>query len=423
MKKRNVPIYRNVLPDVTEGIYISWKERENPLNALYEQYLKTENPYESNMYFIGIDAEEVGQYLDAVIQEIMNIDRLICLGDNDFLGLAPKNVFCFDTEESCERFIGYYQSLKDEELITQYRLMYGSYQHSINIISYKEVRDRRIVYSSISEDRELFREKERVIKTGYYKWDTVLGGIEKGKVYVLAAREKMGKTDFVLTMAKHVAVDNKDNVWYMISKYNEQQDFLINKLVNAMAKIKTEERCGGMSVEQWHRGYDTICEIESSPLHFVNKEYMDVFDVINTIHMNAVSSGLVIIDDLMTLASNLPIEASIKEKLDCTLNEIKKIAVEMDIPICVTTDVKKSVDKKDNKFPNMEDIKCSEQIAMYADVIITMYRDEYYDFYTDKKAIAEFKIFENDYRGNIDIHPMRLMYAWPYSTFYNLLEE
>ena len=117
MKKRNIPIYKNELPDVKEGICISENGKDTLLNVLYDQYLNSEYRYDSDMYFIGIDAEEIGRYLDAVIDEIINIHGLICPEDSNLVGLIPKHVFCFDTEESCERFAGHYESLKDEEVI------------------------------------------------------------------------------------------------------------------------------------------------------------------------------------------------------------------------------------------------------------------------------------------------------------------
>ena len=122
-------------------------------------YLQTKLGSCEEMYFVGIGVDEVSWYMDSVLNEIIEtLEFIQCIDEEDEIILAPKYIFCFDTIESCRRFARHYENLDDDELIIRFRLMYGSSQHYINFISYGQVRDRAVIYSKISEDKEVYSE-------------------------------------------------------------------------------------------------------------------------------------------------------------------------------------------------------------------------------------------------------------------------
>lgn len=159
MSDKNIPIYKYQLPGICEGIFCKNTETDDVERRLYEMYLKTKLSSCEEMYFVGISVDEISWYIDSVHNEINDTyDFIQCIDQEDEIILAPKYIFCFDSIESCRRFARQYEALEDEELIVQYRLMYGSSQHYINFISYGQVRDRDVIYSKISEDKELYSE-------------------------------------------------------------------------------------------------------------------------------------------------------------------------------------------------------------------------------------------------------------------------
>ena len=159
MSNKEIPVFKDHLPNIYEGIFCMTTETDNVERRLYEMYLQTKLDSCEEMYFFGIGVDEISWYIDSVLNEIIDTcDFIQCIDEEDEIILAPKFIFCFDTIESCRRFARHYELLDDEELIMRYRLMYGSSQHYINFISYGAVRDRTVIYSKISEDMELYSE-------------------------------------------------------------------------------------------------------------------------------------------------------------------------------------------------------------------------------------------------------------------------
>ena len=159
MLDKEIPVYKYQLPEICEGIFCKETEPDNIERKLYEMYLQTKLGTCEEMQFVGIGVEEVSWYIDSVLNKITDTYEFIqCIDEEDEIVLAPKYIFCFDTEESCRRFARLYENLDYDELIVRYRLMYGSSQHYINLISYGQVRDRAVIYSKISEDKEVYSE-------------------------------------------------------------------------------------------------------------------------------------------------------------------------------------------------------------------------------------------------------------------------
>lgn len=257
------------------------------------------------------------------------------------------------------------------------------------------------------------------VNTGFVDLDHRLdGGFQKGLVYVLAGRPSMGKTSLAVNMIDFICFEKYRTVAYFsLDKPKRQMMdfFLAIKAGIDPWKIRTGELDG----KDWHKIAMAAEMIGKSNLIIDDTECDTVQDIRSKcIRYRRQSDDLaVIFIDYFQLMSDSESSGSRKEELLRIIKDTKKLARELDRPIVILSQISRRPEYRADHRPILKDFREGRAISQWADVVMFLYRDEYYNPDSKEKGIAEVFVAKNS-MGSIG--PTRLGYQESVLRFENI---
>ncbi|MBQ2755791.1 MAG: replicative DNA helicase [Oscillospiraceae bacterium] len=233
------------------------------------------------------------------------------------------------------------------------------------------------------------------ISTGYSELDTILTGLNKSDLLIVAGRPGMGKTTFALNIAANVAFEQKRTVVVFSLEMSSEQ--LTSKIFSSQAAISSKAfRTGQMSSNEWVRLIETIQVVSKSPI------YMDDTSSITVAEMKAKlrripDLGLVVIDYLQLMTSGSGGKRSenrVQEVSDIT-RSLKIMARELNVPIIVCSQLSRGVAGRQDKRPMLSDLRESGSIEQDADIVMMIHREAYFDQNAENGNLAELIVAKN----------------------------
>ena len=259
------------------------------------------------------------------------------------------------------------------------------------------------------------------IRTGFYDLDRMTAGLQKGDLIVLAARPSMGKTAFALNIAEHVAVQEGLPVAVFSMEMGASQ--LALRVVGSLGRIDQQHlRTGRLRDDEWERLPEAASKLSEAPM------FIDETPGLNPAELRARARrlarqyggtlGLIVIDylQLMSGSSN-----SSEENRATVLGEIsrgmKGLAKELQCPVIALSQLNRSVETRPDKRPMMSDLRESGAIEQDADVIMFIYRDDYYNKDSKEPGVAEIVLAK---QRNGPVGTVKLTFLKPLTRFDNL---
>lgn len=238
---------------------------------------------------------------------------------------------------------------------------------------------------------------EKGLKTGYKVLDERINGLQKGAFYVLGGRPAMGKTTFAMNIAYHLAVKQNKKVLYVSFDMSKRR--VITRLLRMDCGIDLERLQGKLINEQLmqklstsinHLGQAPIC-LEDAPGFTVEALVMALRD---NMELNKVQ--LVVIDYLQLMSCDREFETR-QEEISYICLQLKNIAKELNISIMAISALSRAVEQRPDHRPLLSDLRESGGIEQYADVVMFLYREEYYDAEPISKGNTEIIVSKNLY--------------------------
>jgi len=255
------------------------------------------------------------------------------------------------------------------------------------------------------------------IPTGFYDLDRMTAGLQKGDLIILAGRPGMGKTAFALDIARNASKLANIGVAIFSLEMGKQQ--LCARMLCAEAKVNFQRfRTGQLDSQEWQKITQAASTLSQLPI------YIDETPGINILELKAkarkllkeISLGLIVIDYLQLMKG-----LEKKERREQEISEIsaglKSLAKELNIPILALSQLNRKVEERPDKRPQLSDLRESGALEQDADVILFIYRDEFYNKETPEKGIAEIIIGK---QRNGPIGVVKLNYFPQYTSFGNL---
>lgn len=228
------------------------------------------------------------------------------------------------------------------------------------------------------------------LRTDYYDFDRLTLGLQSDDLFIIAARPAMGKTAFVLNLARNVAKANNCKVAIFSLEMSAEQ--LVNRMLSAEAKVDGQKiKKGKLDDEEWTRLIAAQHELTRLPIYIDDTPGIKVTEVrAKCRHLETEGNlGLVIIDYLQLLSASKPVGSRQEEVADIS-RTLKEIAREMHIPVIACAQLSRQVERREDKKPVMSDLRESGSIEQDADIVSFLYRDEYYNpETTDKPNIVD----------------------------------
>ena len=244
----------------------------------------------------------------------------------------------------------------------------------------------------ISEIEAATRNKGKIngLRTGFKDLDNMLTGLHGGELLLVAARPAMGKTAFVLNIAHHVAIKEKVPVAIFSLEMSSEQ--LVTRLVAVDSMVEAKSlKTGEISDSDWMKIVETTDNMANSQLYIDDNSSITVSELRTKCRKLAQTRGLglIIIDYLQLMSSSQKVES--RQLFIAEVSRaLKGLAKELNVPVIALSQLNRAVDSRPDHRPVLADLRESGAIEQDADVVMFIYRDDYYNSdTTEKPGVAE----------------------------------
>ncbi len=251
------------------------------------------------------------------------------------------------------------------------------------------------------------------LPTGFRDIDEVFGGFDPGDLIILAGRPSMGKTAFALNIAEHVAVDlRKPALVFSLEMGNNQ---LATRALSSIGSIDSRTmRNGQMTQDDWVRMDKALGLLHEAPLFIDQSSRLTASQMRSRAKRQARKTGLsIIIIDYLQLMTGGGGENRHQELSGIT-KALKAMAKDLQVPVIVLSQLSRAVESRNDKRPMMSDLRESGAIEEDADIIMMMYRDDYYCAHSAYAGMAEVLTRKNRNGPCTDV---KLSFEREYSRF------
>ncbi|MBD8017550.1 replicative DNA helicase [Kaistella pullorum] len=230
------------------------------------------------------------------------------------------------------------------------------------------------------------KDKEGIsgIPSGFRDIDKETGGWQNSDLIIIAARPAMGKTAFLLSMARNIAVQHQIPLALFSLEMASVQ--LITRMIASETGISSEKlRKGQMSDEEWQRLFSNVSELENAPLYIDETPSLSVFDFRAKCRRLVMQHGvkIIMVDYLQLMTANSGKGAGNREQEIATISRsLKAIAKELNVPVIALSQLSRSVETRPGKRPMLSDLRESGAIEQDADIVSFIFRPEYYKITT-----------------------------------------
>ncbi|MBP9997187.1 MAG: replicative DNA helicase [Lachnospiraceae bacterium] len=227
------------------------------------------------------------------------------------------------------------------------------------------------------------------IPTGFVDLDYMTSGLHGSELVLIAARPAMGKTAFVLNIAQHMAFKQNKSVAIFSLEMGKEQ--LINRLFALEGNIEaTHLRNGKLDDSEWEKLAEAASVIGDSKLIIDDTAGITVSQLRSKCRKYKLEKGLdIIIIDYLQLMNGSGKTESRQQEISEISRSLKLLARELDIPVVALSQLSRAVEQRPDKRPMMSDLRESGAIEQDADIIMFIYRDDYYNPDTERKNISE----------------------------------
>ena len=228
------------------------------------------------------------------------------------------------------------------------------------------------------------------LSSGFEKLDKMTSGWQNSDLVIIAARPAMGKTAFVLSMAKKMAVDMKIPVAMFSLEMSNVQ--LVNRMIVNVCEIPGEKlKSGQLAPYEWSQLDNKITQLYDAPFYVDDTPSLSVFELRTKARRLVREHGvkIILIDYLQLMNASGMSFGSRQEEVSTISRSLKGLAKELNIPIIALSQLNRGVENRegiDGKRPQLSDLRESGAIEQDADMVCFIHRPEYYKIYQDEKG-------------------------------------
>lgn len=257
----------------------------------------------------------------------------------------------------------------------------------------------------------------RGVPSGFRDLDNLTAGFQKSDLIILAARPSMGKTSFALNLAENAAIDEKIPVGIFSLEMSKEQ--LIDRLLSSQAGVDSWKlRTGNLTDEDFPKIGYAMGVLSEAPIFIDDSAGGNIMEIrakARRLQMEH-GLGLIVIDYLQLMEGRSRSgESNRVQEISEISRSLKGLARELDVPIIALSQLSRAVEHREDKRPQLSDLRESGSIEQDADIVMFLYREEYYKPDTDKKGITEIIIrkHRNGPIGSMDMffNPAQMRFA------------
>ncbi|MBQ7584115.1 MAG: replicative DNA helicase [Lachnospiraceae bacterium] len=282
-----------------------------------------------------------------------------------------------------------------------------------------------IVIGALSHIQEVAKAESKItgVASGFDDLDQMTAGFQKSDLILIAARPSMGKTALVLNIAQHACFkDDRKCLFFSLEMSKEQ---LVNRLLAMESRVDSQNiRIGHLNDDEWRGIIESAGVIGMSSLAIDDTPAISIAEMRSRCRRYKLEHGLdmVIIDylQLMSGSRSGKSEISRQQEISDISRGLKALARELECPVIALSQLSRAVEQRPDHRPMLSDLRESGAIEQDADVVMFIYRDDYYNEDSDRRGVADVIVAK---QRNGSIGTVSLAWLAALTKFENLLSE
>ena len=314
--------------------------------------------------------------------------------------------------------LGYAQNEEIDNIVDQSEKMIFNIMQGKNQKGYTQIKD--VLVETFAELEKLYNQKETItgVPTGFADLDYKTAGLHNSDLILIAARPAMGKSAFVLNIATYAAINTKKPVVIFNLEMSKEQ--LVNRMLCSEAMVDSNKiRTGKIDEEDWIKLATALGPLSEAPIYIDDTPGISVAEIRAKCRKLKLEKniGLVVIDYLQLIQGSGKRNASREQEISEISRSLKILAKELDVPVIALSQLSRAAEARQDHRPMLSDLRESGAIKQDADIVMFLYRDDYYNPDSEKKNIAEI-ILAKHRAGSTGT--VELLWMGNYTKFANL---
>jgi len=303
-------------------------------------------------------------------------------------------------------------------------IMEGAEKKIFNIMqdknqkSYTPLKD--VLVDSFTQLEELYNRKQHItgVPTGFTELDYKTAGLHSSELILIAARPAMGKTAFALNIATNASV--RANVPVAVFSLEMSKEQLVNRILCSEAMVDSNKvRTGKLEENDWTKLAETIGPLSEAEIYIDDTPGISITEIRAKCRKLKLEKniGMVVIDYLQLVQGSNKRNGSREQEISEISRSLKILAKEIGVPVIALSQLSRAAEQRPDHRPMLSDLRESGAIEQDADIVMFLYRDDYYNQDSEKKDIAEIIIAKH--RGG-STGTIELLWLGNYTKFVNL---
>lgn len=283
---------------------------------------------------------------------------------------------------------------------------------------YTPIKD--VLVESFTQLEELYNRKQHItgVPTGFTELDYKTAGLHPSDLVLIAARPAMGKSAFALNIATNAAI--KANTPVVIFSLEMSKEQMVNRILCSEAMVDSNKvRTGKLDEDDWIKLASSIGPLSEAPIYIDDTPGISIMEIRAKCRKLKLEKdiGLVIIDYLQLVQGSNKKVGSREQEISEISRSLKILAKEIGVPVVALSQLSRAVEQRPDHRPMLSDLRESGAIEQDSDIVMFLYRDDYYNKESEKKDIAEVIIAKH--RGG-STGTTELLWLGNYTKFVNL---
>ena len=286
--------------------------------------------------------------------------------------------------------LGYAQNEDIDNVIDQAEKKIFDIMQRKNQKGYTPIKD--VLIETFAELEKLYNQKEPItgVPTGFIDLDYKTAGLHNSDLILVAARPAMGKSAFALNIATYAAVNAKKPVVIFNLEMSKSQ--LVNRMLCSEAMVDSNKiRTGKIDEEDWVKLATALGPLSEAPIYIDDTPGISIAEIRAKCRRLKLEKniGLIVIDYLQLIQGSGKKNASREQEISEISRSLKILAKELDVPVIALSQLSRAAEARQDHRPMLSDLRESGAIEQDADIVMFLYRDDYYNPDSEKKNIAE----------------------------------
>ena len=272
---------------------------------------------------------------------------------------------------------------------------------------------RDIIHSTMETIDQLFQRKEHVtgLATGFHEFDTKTAGLQPSDLVIVAGRPSMGKSAFTTAICEHAAVNLKKPVAFFSLEMSKEQ--LVQRMLCSFARVDAQKvRTGYLSHQDWPKLTQAAGKLSEAPLYIDDSPGQTVLEIRAKARRMKMRYGIqmVVIDYLQLMHMGGQVESR-QQEISAISRSLKALARELKVPVIAVSQLSRAVEARQGNRPQLSDLRESGAIEQDADVVVFLFREEYYNPTEENRNRAE-AIIAKQRNGPTGTIPLVFLKEW-----------